>query len=90
MYRRERQALAGESSTMTTMRKRRPSANASERKSRLQSWLARCALASGAVVPSARLRPLRRCSALAPGNRMLLLSETMCAWEQLLMGGVVE
>ena len=43
------------SSTTARIRNRRPSAKASDRKSRLQRWLGPCGIVIGARVPSARL-----------------------------------
>src|SRR5690242_8630909 len=48
------------SSTTARMRKRRPSLSWSCRKSSDQRWLGPCGTVSGALVPSARLRPPRR------------------------------
>jgi hypothetical protein len=48
------------SSTTARMRKRRPSLNASPRKSSDQRWFGPCGMVSGVLVPSARLRPPRR------------------------------
>lgn len=48
------------SSTMLSTRNRRPVANWSCTKSRLQRWLGSASTSGGVRVPTARLRPLRR------------------------------
>src|SRR5690606_28892363 len=50
---------AAKASITHRIRQWRPSVSVSETKSRLLHWLAFCGFAIGALMPSARLRPLR-------------------------------
>jgi hypothetical protein len=69
------------SSTRARIRKRRPSLVASLAKSRDQRWFKACGIASGALVPSARLRPPRRrtCSHSSPWR---LVDLAQWVWEE--------